>query len=980
MAATAVNKRVAFSVATLKGKSQRRFECCATFGNYIFIGASSGFDVHVVRRSVAGNEWELSGIHSISQRNKRPVTQIGVAADIGILVTLSEGQLQLYRFFPTADPQYDSSVRLVSEEPLGTVNSVRDCSCFAMKLDHGVVWLAAVQKKRVAVCKWHEGSQTFAFANDLQLPPETPKHVLWSGASLLLCFTREYSLLDTETGKMKPVNGPGKSNVPVACNVHGKQENLIVIEDTVGVRITHHGKPAAKSGVQWVTPPKCVHYAHPYLLSIVDHSIEVHYPHPLRTASGQLAGTMCQSIPKRHVDALSSSSLVDYDAPRPDERVDGANAQPKQRDAIILLTNDGGIHLLQMNPIAQQVTKLFEQRLFDDALDLCNQCVTEVTEQQRTELMLQHGNFFFAERRFEDAISKFLATDADPRYVTSYFPGFMPNAVKQLWKPAIAIRDQAVLDPALSMTEAVTLLLGYLQPKRVPPPENHQYPLRDASILNRPNDRATQLAAAIDTAFVHTLVTLQQYADIADVLARPNYCVFETCEQMFKQDHDYVSLGLLYLSQPDLKQTESVLRQLREVGLNGRLDAEVEHRSSLVGTPVHALFRKLKDRDTIYTESYLSKDKVVRLVQSYAYDQRPEEREVMARQLMALTVSVYILKQLDGDDRSQASLVLDFSRWIIENYPPEYTTRIFIDARKPVAPQTVAEYLGSFPPQVASTYLGRVLGKNADTHTEPELHNRRIDVLLQILEANDATHEARGIVVHTLNDFLVSSKHYNAKVVIAKLTSSPQVALLTKERAHVYHRLGQHENAIRMFLNDKKPDEAEKYARDVAADAAKRGVSDKNSDAFRFLLLAYLDPGDGAPPRVEEALQIVRKNPQMDAVSALEVLPPHVRLYDLREFVIVSLRNKHAAARSAQVQQNLLKTSHRELQAVAAKQRSQYQKITSETQCGVCKKRIAQSIFARYPNGVVVHQACLTDKSVCPVTRHDFTRDVELAQ
>jgi len=53
------------------------------------------------------------------------------------------------------------------------------------------------------------------------------------------------------------------------------------------------------------------------------------------------------------------------------------------------------------------------------------------------------------------------------------------------------------------------------------------------------------------------------------------------------------------------------------------------------------------------------------------------------------------------------------------------------------------------------------------------------------------------------------------------------------------------------------------------------------------------------------------------------------------------------------------------------KDRSHIVKITESTPCLVCQKRIGL-VFARYPNGVVVHYKCSPDKNVCPVTGTRF--------
>ena len=46
-------------------------------------------------------------------------------------------------------------------------------------------------------------------------------------------------------------------------------------------------------------------------------------------------------------------------------------------------------------------------------------------------------------------------------------------------------------------------------------------------------------------------------------------------------------------------------------------------------------------------------------------------------------------------------------------------------------------------------------------------------------------------------------------------------------------------------------------------------------------------------------------------------------------------------------------------------------KITIDKKCATCARSIADKAFCVYPNGVVVHQTCISNKgiSICPVTQ-----------
>jgi len=47
--------------------------------------------------------------------------------------------------------------------------------------------------------------------------------------------------------------------------------------------------------------------------------------------------------------------------------------------------------------------------------------------------------------------------------------------------------------------------------------------------------------------------------------------------------------------------------------------------------------------------------------------------------------------------------------------------------------------------------------------------------------------------------------------------------------------------------------------------------------------------------------------------------------------------------------------------------------ITPDRTCPVCHKRLGDTWFARFPNGVVCHFKCFSDPTVCPATGQKFS-------
>jgi len=162
-------------------------------------------------------------------------------------------------------------------------------------------------------------------------------------------------------------------------------------------------------------------------------------------------------------------------------------------------------------------------------------------------------------------------------------------------------------------------------------------------------------------------------------------------------------------------------------------------------------------------------------------------------------------------------------------------------------------------------------------------------------------------------------------------------------------------------------------------------------DVYVNLLSVYLKPADSeinrgtttttttnavvSIPMIGPALALLSKHYQhIDVPKALELLPPNTpvgQLYDLIESVI---RNNTKNRRNNQVVKNLLKSESLQVRDRLIQARSKSVKIYEDRMCPVCTKRLGNSAFACYPNGVIVHYSCFRDKFVCPHTGTVFNK------
>jgi tetratricopeptide (TPR) repeat protein len=197
-----------------------------------------------------------------------------------------------------------------------------------------------------------------------------------------------------------------------------------------------------------------------------------------------------------------------------------------------------------------------------------------------------------------------------------------------------------------------------------------------------------------------------------------------------------------------------------------------------------------------------------------------------------------------------------------------------------------------------------------------------------------------------------------------------------EERAILLGRLGRHEQALAIYVYVLQDNS-------MALDYCRRNFEPQNEgyrDVYLYLLKMFLSTPDpkalgvianysgATEAQTGAALALLEEHAnQIDTARALELLPPTTRVRDIVVFLENVLEDRATMKRSAQVLRSLLYAEHLQVQ----EQRMFYQKIkciiTEEKMCRVCKKRIGNSAFARYPNGVVVHYYCCKDPKVCPV-------------
>ncbi|XP_030882273.1 vam6/Vps39-like protein [Leptonychotes weddellii] len=190
---------------------------------------------------------------------------------------------------------------------------------------------------------------------------------------------------------------------------------------------------------------------------------------------------------------------------------------------------------------------------------------------------------------------------------------------------------------------------------------------------------------------------------------------------------------------------------------------------------------------------------------------------------------------------------------------------------------------------------------------------------------------------------------------------------LLEERALLLGRMGKHEQALFIYVHILKDTKmAEEYCHkhyDQNRDGSK--------DVYLSLLRMYLSPPSVhclGPIKLEllepqanlqAALQVLElHHSKLDTTKAINLLPANTQINDIRIFLEKVLEENAQKKRFNQVLKNLLHAEFLRVQEERILHQQVKCIITEEKVCMVCKKKIGNSAFARYPNGVVVHYFC----------------------
>ncbi|KAI0381660.1 SPX domain-containing protein [Hypomontagnella monticulosa] len=351
---------------------------------------------------------------------------------------------------------------------------------------------------------------------------------------------------------------------------------------------------------------------------------------------------------------------------------------------------------------------------------------------------------------------------------------------------------------------------------------------------------------------------------------------------------------------------------------------------------------------------------------------------------------VAIPEQLRGPQRTvgylqnlppeMIDIILEFADWVLRR-DPNLGMEIFVadsENAETLPRERVVRYLGAIDVDLEIRYLQHIIMELEDG--TPDFHNRLVELLVQALKEGERD-EAWNEKLNGLVSFLRGSQQYSLSRALSIIPRDDPA--FYEARAIVFSNMGSHKQALEIYVfNMRDYAKAEEYCNRIHALPSSRRESfaalsadedDRDPDSkpsiYHMLLSLYLTPPPPNKPNMGPALELLsRHGSRLPAESTLSLIPDGLPIAELESYFRGRIRAANSVVSESRIVEGLRKTQLVNTQAllllgdgVPGGQcgRSRKVMVSEERVCGVCHKRLGNSVVAVLPDNSVVHYGCL---------------------
>ncbi|PHT43680.1 hypothetical protein CQW23_17705 [Capsicum baccatum] len=880
--------------------------------------------------------------------------------------------------------------RLPNLETLAVITKAKGANVYSWDDKRGV--LAFGRQRRVCIFR-HDGGRGFVEVKEFGVP-DTVKSMSWCGENICLGIRREYMILNTTNGALSELFPSGRIAAPLVVSLPSGE--LLLGKDNIGVLVDQNGKLIQDGRVCWSEAPAVVVIQKPYAIGLLPRHVEIRslrVPYPL-----------IQTVVLRNVRRLVRSNNAVIVAL--DNSVFGFFPVPLGAQ-IVQLTASGNFEE------ALALCKLLPPE--DSSL-------RSAKEQS---IHIRYAHFLFENGNYEEAMEHFLASQVEITYVLALYPSivvpkssFIPEPQKfvDVGDAPYLSRASSGLSDDLDSTPSHVLesdemdieskkmshntlmaLIKYLQKKRYSVIEKATAEGTEEVVSDAVGDNfisygtsrskkptkgrihapvtsiARDMAAILDTALLQALLLTGQSSAATDFLKALNYCDVKICEEFLQKRSQYACLLELYRSNSMHREALKLLHQLVEESKSEQTvekfkpDMIIEYLKPLCATdPILVLEFSLPVLESCPPQTidlFLSGNIPADLVNSYLKQHAPNMQATYLEQMLAMNENSFSGNLQNEMVQIYLSEVLDLyaelnsqQKWDEKTCSP--TRKKLLSALESISGYNPEVLLKRLPPDALYEERAILLGKMNQHELALSIYVHKLHVPELALSYCDRLYDS-GLEQHSAKSYgniyltllqiylnpTKTTKNFEKKITNLVSSQSPGIPKVgsgtpAKVKGVRFKKIAEIEGAEDTRFSPSGTDSGRSDG--DTEDAAEEGGSTIMLDQVLDLLSKRWDRINGA--------------------QALKLLPRDTKLQNLLPFLGPLLRKSSEACRNFSVIKSLRESENLQVKDELYSQRKAVLKITSDSMCSLCNKKIGTSVFAVYPNGkTIVHFVCFRD-------------------
>ncbi|KAM1933634.1 hypothetical protein ACFX15_017915 [Malus domestica] len=859
-------------------------------------------------------------------------------------------------------------------------------------------FLCFARQKRVCIFR-HDGGRGFVEVKEFGVP-DVVKSMSWCGENICVGIRREYMILNSTNGALSEVFPSGRIAPPLVVSFPSGE--LLLGKDNIGVFVDQNGKLCQEGRVCWSDPPNVVVIQKPYAIALLPRYVEVRSlrdPYPLiQTVVLRNARRILQSN-NAVIVALENAVYGLFPVPLGAQIVqltasgdfDEALALCKMlppEEASLRAAKEASIHM-------RYAHHLFDNGAYEDAMEHFLASQVDITY-----VLSLYPSIVLPKTTMVAVPEKLMDISGDSSYLSRGLSGLSDDMEHSL-PSVLESEESAALESKKMSHNTLMALIKFLQKKRYGIIEKATAEGTEEVVLDAVGDNfvsyesrfkksnkgrgsvpitsgAREMAAILDTVLLQALLLTGQASVALELLKGLNYCEVKICEEILQKNNHYAALLELYRCNSMHHEALKLLHQLVEDSKSNQVQTEliqklkpesiVEYLKPLCGTdPMLVLEYSMLVLESCPTQTiqlFLNGNIPADLVNSYLKQHAPNLQATYLELMLAMDengvsgnlqnemVHIYLSEVLDWYADLSAQ-----QKWDEQTYSS--TRKKLLSALESISGYSPEVLLKRLPADALYEERAILLGKMNQHELALSLYVHKLHVPELALSYCDRMYES---LVHQPS----SRSSGNIYLTLLQIYLNPRKTTKNFEKRITNlvspQNIGTPKVGSANTVKSKGGRGAKKIAAiEVAPDIR---VSQSSTDSSRSDGDAeeYSEEG-GSTIMLDEVLDLLsRRWDRINGAQALKLLPRETKLQHLLPFMGPLLRKSSEAYRNLSVIKSLRQSENLQVKDELYEQRKGVVKITSDSMCSLCRKKIGTSVFAVYPNGkTLVHFVCFRD-------------------